>query len=161
MRGLWCLIILSVASVAWAEEPIRVGDPSSTRWSETTVNAAKQPAEQAVLQQGQVASIAGEIVDVSCWLQLGKRGPGHVACGAGCIRNGQPIGLLTDDGQLYLVVAEEHDPRRGGLVSIREFFADRVGQTATVTGMLVTREGYRALYPAGAPLTPTPSKTSE
>ncbi|MBI4313871.1 MAG: hypothetical protein HY594_03555 [Candidatus Omnitrophica bacterium] len=138
-------VALFLASGAMAEE---------VQWTQTTVGAAKTPEEQAILQKGKVATVTGEVVDVSCYLQLGKKGQGHIACGAGCIRNGMPIGLLTEKNELYFVFPEEHDPRRGGTVSIREFFADRVGQPATVTGLLVEQNGHRALFVPGAPLTP-------
>lgn len=147
------------ASGVWAKDAassIIVGSSEEARWSATTTSAAKTPAEQAALQHGRVATVTGEIVDASCYWQLGKRGPSHIACGAGCIRHGQPAGLLDAQGQLTILIAEEHDPRRGGLVSIREFFADRVGQTATVTGLLVEQPGSRTLFIAGAPLTPPP-----
>ena len=156
-----------VVAGAWAAdkpaaEPtgVRVGSAEQAVWSRTTVAAAKTPEEQQALREGTVAMVTGEIVDASCYLQLHKRGPGHVACGAGCIRNGMPIGVLEATGQLSLIVPEEHDPRRGGLVSIREFFADHVGQTATVTGLLVTQQGIRTLFIAGAPLTPAPAPTA-
>lgn len=145
---------LAMGGTAGAADELTVGSADQAQWSQTTTTAAKQPDEQAVLQQGRVATVTGEIVDVSCYLQLNKRGPGHIACGAGCLRNNQPIGLLTDDGHVVLVMPEEHDPRRGGLVSIREFFADHVGQRARVTGLVLERDGYRAIFVAGAPLTP-------
>ena len=153
--GTIMMVGLIMAGPAAAEESsstVAVGAPAPA-WSETTTKAAKTPDEQATLRRGKPVTVTGEIVDVSCYLQLSKRGPGHVACGAGCLRNGQPIGLLTPNGRLYLVMAEEHDPRRGGTVSVREYFADRVGQTATVTGLVATRGGYYALYVEGAPLT--------
>ncbi len=148
---------------AGADEPsaIRVGTTEQAHWSDTTAKAAKTAEEQQPLQQGKVATVTGEIVDVSCYLQLNKRGQGHIACGSGCVRNGQPIGLVTADRQLYLIVPEEHDPRRGGLVDIRAFFADHMGQTAMVTGMLVVKDGYRAIFVAGAPLTTTPATPRE
>ena len=46
-----------------------------------------------VLESGKVATVTGEVVDVSCYLQLGKRGEAHVPCGTKCITNGQPIGI--------------------------------------------------------------------
>ena len=163
--ALSCAFGLLVAGAAAAEETatLHVGSSEQARWTETTVNAAKSPDQQAVLQQGKVATVTGEIVDASCYLQLNKQGAAHVACGASCIRHGQPIGLLDGQGQLYLIVPEEHDPRKGGLVSIRDYFADHVGQAATVTGMLTVRQGYRTLFVAGAPLTPastTPAAAS-
>lgn len=147
-------LVLFAGWLLLGASPAEVGSSAPPRWTETTLAAAKTPEEQAALKKGTVASVTGEIVDVSCYLQLRKRGPGHIACGAGCIRQGMPIGVLASSGQLTLVVPEEHDPRRGGGVSIREYFADRVGQTATVTGLLTVQGGYRALFVAGAPLTP-------
>lgn len=155
--GVMAGAIWGLAATATLASEVRVGSAHEARWTDTTTAAAKTSKEQAVLRQGRVATVTGEIVDVSCYLQLGKRGPAHIACGAGCIRNGQPIGLLADNGRLYLVIAEEHDPRRGGLVSIREFFADRVGQRAAVTGLLLERDGHPTLFIAGSPLTPPPA----
>ncbi len=146
--------LLGTSAPAEEVSALRVGAAEPARWTETTVNAAKSPDQQAVLQRGHATTVTGEIVDTSCYLQLNKRGAAHVACGAACVRHGQPIGLVDGRGQLYLVVPEEHDPRKGGLVSIREYFADHMGQTATVTGMLIERQGYRTVFVAGAPLTP-------
>ena len=56
----------------------------------------------------------GEIVDFSCYLQLGKHGEKHRSCGQKCVENSQPAGLLTQDGTLYMLMPEEHDPRRDG-----------------------------------------------
>lgn len=161
MRILFSGVFGAFVFLAWGAEAsaLNIGSKEQAQWSETTVKAATSPDQQAVLNQGKVTTVTGEILDASCYLQLDKRGPAHIACGAGCIRRGQPVGVLTDDGQLYLIVAEEHDPRRGGLVSIREYFADRVGQTATVTGLAIERDGTKALFIAGAPLTPSFSET--
>ena len=63
---------------------------------------------------GRPITRVGEIVDFSCYLQLGKHGEKHRACGQKCVNNGQPIGLLTKDGALYMLMPEEHDPRRDG-----------------------------------------------
>ena len=36
------------------------------------------------------------------------------------LRAGQPIGLLTKEGDLYLLMEEEHDARRDGLTNFRQ-----------------------------------------
>ena len=43
--------------------------------------------------------MVGEIVDFSCYLQIGKHGEKHRSCAQKCFNSGQPIGLLTKDGR--------------------------------------------------------------
>ena len=50
---------------------------------------------QKILDAMNKGTRVGEIVDFSCYLQLGKHGEKHRACGQKCVNNGQPIGLLT------------------------------------------------------------------
>ena len=83
---------------------------------------------------------------MSCFIQLGKRGEAHIPCGQKCVRNGQPIGILTDNGQLYLVMPEEHHPRRDGEVSLKERFAELMGKRVQVSGMTTTYRDARALF---------------
>ena len=85
-------------------------------------------------------------MDVSCYLQLGKRGAAHVACGTKCLQNGQPIGLVDDDGKLYIIMPEEHHPRRDGKVELKSVFIPLLSKTVTVNGMEVETKGYHALF---------------
>jgi hypothetical protein len=86
------------------------------------------------------------VVDVSCYLQLGKRGAAHVACGSKCIANGQPIGLVDAEGNLYIVMPEEHHPRRDGQVQLKTVLGPMLAKTVTLTGMMTEMKGYRALF---------------
>ncbi len=61
-------------------------------------------------EPGKAVTETGEIIDLSCYLQLGKHGEKHVGCGKKCLQSGQPIGLLTKDGAVYMLMEEEHDP---------------------------------------------------
>src|SRR2546428_856377 len=76
---------------------IQIGRADSAGWTATTYEAASGEANKKVLASGRVATITGEVVDVSCYLQLGKRGEAHIPCGSKCIEHGQPIGLLDSD----------------------------------------------------------------
>ena len=49
-------------------------------------------------------TVVGEIIDLSCYLQVGKHGDKHRDCGQKCVRNGQPVGLLTEDGAVYMLI---------------------------------------------------------
>src|SRR3954469_13285097 len=63
-------------------------------WTNTTNGAAVDNKPVA----GKAVTLTGEIVDMSCYLQLGKHGDKHASCGKKCITNGQPIGLVTKEG---------------------------------------------------------------
>ena len=91
----------------------------------------------------------GEIVDFSCYLQLGKHGEKHRACGQKCVNNGQPIGLLTKDGALYMLMPEEHDPRRDGGVDAKASAADHMRHIVTVNGTAARVNGYSAIFVQG------------
>ena len=114
-------------------------------WSATTVAAGvdKKPLT------GKASTVTGEVIDVSCYLQLGKHGAAHNACGAKCIASGEPIGLLTKDGQVYMAFAEEHDQRRDGKTSFRKAAADNFSKVITVTGLETTVNGVKAIYVQG------------
>ena len=123
-----------------------VGAPADARWTSTTWEAASTPAHRRVLERARPATITGEVVDASCFLQLGKRGEAHIPCGQKCVRNGQPIGVVTESGRLYLVIPEEHHPRRDGEVNIRDRFAELMGKRVQISGMLTEYHDYRALF---------------
>ena len=123
----------------------KLGEKSDNPWSVTTVAASVDGKPV----PGKVTTLVGEIVDYSCYLQVGKHGAKHRDCGQKCLRNGQPIGLLTKDGKLYLLMEEEHDPRRDGLTNFRQAAVDHVAYVMEVTGTMSEVDGQRALYVTG------------
>ena len=54
--------------------------------------------------------LSGEIVDLACYVGHGAKGPDHQKCAQKCAQMGQPLGLLTADGILYLLVADHTNP---------------------------------------------------
>jgi hypothetical protein len=122
-----------------------MGDKPAETWSSTTVGAGvdKKPLN------GKVVTVTGEILDLSCYLQLGKHGDKHASCGKKCIANGEPIGLVTKAGAVYLLMAEEHDPRRDGQVGFRKAAGDNFAKVMTVTGTETTIGGVKAVYVQG------------
>jgi hypothetical protein len=123
-----------------------IGTPDSVHWSATTWEAATAEAHKKMLESGKAKKVTGEIVDVSCYLQLGKRGPAHVECGTKCIKNGQPIGIVDDDGKLYILFAEEHHPRRDGRTDLQTVFLPLLAKTVTVNAMETEAGGFHALF---------------
>jgi hypothetical protein len=98
---------------------------------------------------GKVVTVVGEIVDLSCYLQVGKHGGKHRDCGQKCLRNGQPIGLLTKEGKLYLLMEEEHDPRRDGLTNFRQAAIDNMAYVMEITGTQSKVGDLEALFVTG------------
>ncbi|MCX6619283.1 MAG: hypothetical protein NTZ98_24705 [Acidobacteria bacterium] len=122
-----------------------LGEKPAQPWTETTVNAGvnKQPLK------GEIVTVTGEVIDLSCYLQLGKHGAKHKDCGIKCLRAGQPIGLLSEDGSVYVLMEEEHDPRRDGKTSLRDAAIEHFAQIVQVTGTSTTVDGQKALYVQG------------
>lgn len=118
----------------------------SSKWSATTYEAATSDEHRKVLAGGKRVRVSGEIVDVSCYLQLGKHGAAHVACATKCATNGQPIGLLAADHTLYFLFPEEHHPRRDGQAEIRTALIAMMGKTVTLVGTATTVRGSRGLF---------------
>ncbi|MGH9632138.1 MAG: hypothetical protein ACRD7E_27855 [Bryobacteraceae bacterium] len=123
----------------------KLGKEPNQLWTMTTVAAA---VDQKMLP-AKKETVVGEIVEFSCYLQVGKHGEKHRSCAQKCITNGQPIGLLTKDGTLYMLMEEEHDPRRDGLTDFRQAAADHASHIMEVTGTSSQHGGYKALYVQG------------
>ncbi len=135
------------SSLALAKDtsmPIVIG--SAGQWSSTTIEAANNPVAKEYLNKGKAATITGEIVDVSCYLQLGKRGEKHSDCGTKCVKNGQPLGIVDANNKLTILFVEEHHPRRDGKLSLRDKFASLMGKTVIVSGMMTETNGNAALF---------------
>ncbi len=128
------------------DAPVAIlGEKSEQPWSSTTIAAGvdKKP------EPGHEVELVGEIVDFSCYLQLGKHGEKHRSCGQKCVQNGQPIGLLTKEGTLYMLMPEEHNPRRDGGVNASASASEHMGHIVKVIGTEASHAGYRAVYVIG------------
>ena len=64
----------------------------------------------AVTKAQESVTVKGEIVDMACYLPKGSRGPEHKSCAQMCAKRGAPIAVLTDAGDLYLLVDDHNDP---------------------------------------------------
>ena len=124
--------------------PAPLGHPAM--WTATTHEAATGEANKKALVESKAATLTGEVIDYSCFLQLGKTGEKHRDCGRKCLLAGQPAGLLMANGKIVLLMPEEHHPRRDGQVSLKEFLAAHAGQQVTATGMLRESHDVEALF---------------
>lgn len=88
----------------------------------------------------------GEVIDVACYVTSGDeaRGPKHADCAKRCLKSGQPMALLTDDGTLVMLVADSRDN------SAYEALKDMAGEIASVAGTLAERDGMKVVTVTGA-----------
>ena len=136
---------MKVATGTYAQPAMKIGVKPAEPWTATTIAAGvdKKP------QPGKAITVVGEIVDLSCYLQLGKHGDAHRGCGQKCVSNGQPIGLLTEKGDLYMLMPEEHDPRRDGGVDAKASASEHMGHIVEVSGTEAAVGAYHAIYVQG------------
>jgi hypothetical protein len=86
---------------------------------------------------GSEKTVTGEVVDMMCYVDHNAMGGDHgAACGAKCIKNGGPVGIV-ENGKAYLVVGE-HKPMNDEL-------ADSCGKTITLKGKMAERGGIAML----------------
>jgi len=123
----------------------KLGEKPATPWSVSTVAAAVDGKPL----PGKVATVVGEVIDYSCYLQVGKHGEKHRDCGQKCLKNGQPMGLLTKDGDIYLLMEEEHNPRRDGMTNLREACIEQMARVMEVTGTVSEVKGTKAVFVTG------------
>jgi hypothetical protein len=150
-RGLIYLsltVIAFGASRALAADPIAatIGSITDAKWTETTSAAAATPAQQQQLAKGKPTTVEGEVIDISCFVQLGKRGDKHIPCGTKCLQHGQPVGIVDDQGNVYTLFVEQHDPRRDGKADLNAAFIPLLAKRVKITGMLNEEKNAKGLY---------------
>ena len=82
-------------------------------------------------------TLEGEILDLACYIPEGAKGPAHKRCAQTCAEHGMPLGLLVEDGTVYLLF-----PKHGK----EEQFDDvkkLAGTDAKLTGKASERAGMK------------------
>lgn len=93
--------------------------------------AAASAAEKSV-------NVKGEVVDLACYSAKGAHGESHRSCADACLKGGQPAGLLTASGELYVLVADHQDGKP--FADVKQHAADTVEVKGVVSkkGALTT-----------------------
>lgn len=89
--------------------------------------------------QDESKTVSGEVLDMACYMAKGAHGEKHKGCAAACIKGGAPMGLLTSDGKVYLLV-ENHN-KKEAYAKIK----DRAGEKITVKGTASAKGGVQGL----------------
>jgi hypothetical protein len=87
-------------------------------------------------------TITGEVVDLACYIghpDESGRGPSHRKCADVCLKKGMPMGILTDDKQIFLLLEDHDNPKP------YEQIRQKAAETVTVEGRKATKGGVQAL----------------
>jgi hypothetical protein len=90
---------------------------------------------------GAADRFTGEIVDMSCYLHHPETstGAGHRKCAETCAKKGLPMGLLTSDKQVYLLLEDHENPKAYATA------LSKAAQQATVEGDKVNVGGVQGI----------------
>jgi hypothetical protein len=80
--------------------------------------------------------VTGEIVDMMCYVDHNATGAKHADCGEKCIKNGGPVGIVSE-GKAMLVVGA-HKPMNDELAPL-------AGKTVTLKGKMASNGGVSML----------------
>src|SRR5215475_1400021 len=90
--------------------------------------------------KGDKVTVKGEVVDLWCYLEGGDRGADHKTCAVACAKAGNPIGLVTEKDEVYVMMGiKDHQPGK-------EVLIDKMAETVTVEGTLVKKGGVQVIY---------------
>lgn len=90
--------------------------------------------------KGDTVKVKGEVVDLWCFLEGGDRGADHKQCAISCAKAGNPIGLVTEKDEVYVLMGiKDHQPGKDVLI-------DKMAETVTVEGTLVKKGGTQVIY---------------
>jgi hypothetical protein len=90
-------------------------------------------------QEPATVEVAGEVLDLACFVSYGARATDNARCAAHHIAPDQPLALLRPDGTLLLLWAGHHSTHPYDLAR------QRVGRPARVVGVPYERNGVQGL----------------
>jgi hypothetical protein len=86
----------------------------------------------------------GEVLDLACYTAKGAKGADHAGCAKACVKGGQPMGLITEDGTVVVLAANHENG------DAYEAVKDLAGQSVEVTGDLSERDGIKVVSVTGS-----------
>jgi len=98
----------------------------------------------APMAQADAGTWTGEVLDLACYVAKGAKGEDHAGCAKKCVKGGQPMGLLAEDGTVVLLAADHSDG------APFEALKDLAGQTVEVSGELTERDGVKVVKVTGS-----------
>ena len=91
-----------------------------------------------IYKKAETKTVTGEILDMKCYMSSGAHGEDHKDCAAMCVKGGAPMGILADDGKVYLLIV-------GKDAAAYDEAKKMAGEMVTLTGTLSEKNGVQAL----------------
>jgi len=82
--------------------------------------------------------VTGEVLDMTCYIASNLSGPNHAMCARICVRSGEPAGIKTQDGRVYLLTGEAGH-------SVNAELAEYAAQVVTIKGRQTVQDGFAQL----------------
>lgn len=92
--------------------------------------------------EGKEIALKGELVDLACFMAHDGKGSKHGQCGKMCVQGGSPMGLLTADGTVYLLI-EDHSSAKAKKPYTQA--KKLVAESVSLKGSLYKRGGTQAV----------------
>jgi hypothetical protein len=89
-------------------------------------------------------TVQGEIIDMACYMAKGSHGAAHKACAQMCAKKGVPIGVLTDGGEVYLLLDDHNNP------DPYDSAKKLAGERAEVSGKKFSKQGVASIVVGAA-----------
>lgn len=84
-------------------------------------------------------TIKGELVDMSCYMGHGAKGASHKKCALKCLKEGVPMGVLTDKDEVFLLLPNHDNEEPYNKAK------DLAAETVDVKGDLVKKGGISSI----------------
>ena len=139
-------LTVAVVTVAVAQEKSAgTATKTTATATKTTTTAKASSSTKGSPSSGKlgVKTIAGDIIDPSCWVMNGAKGEAHKECMVACAKAGQTLAILEKKtNKVYILAAERpgEDPNKSVL--------DYAGMPVLVKGKVFTRGGIMAIQVA-------------
>ena len=95
-------------------------------------------ADEAKKEEVKPVTLTGEVIDLYCYSDHQASGAEHAKCATSCITKGIPVGFLTADGTMYIIVGKDHAPANAEV-------APFAGKQSTITGKVTEAKGLKTI----------------
>jgi len=97
-------------------------------------------ADETKKEEATPVTLTGEVLDLYCYMGHPSTAVGaeHMKCAQACIKKGMPVGFVTADGTVYLIVGKDHDP-------VNATLAEWAGKKSAITGVVMENKSMKAI----------------
>ena len=99
-------------------------------------------AQEHAMVKGTEVTLTAQVIDLHCFTANGMKGDMHKECNVACSKAGVPLGLLSEDGKVYIPVAKQPMTNQA---KYNAKLVDYAEQWVKVTGVLYENHGVLGL----------------